>query len=287
MIKNLVLVVGAVVCVLAIVVTWVVSLPRIPETALPDSKEAVERGQYLVHAGGCISCHEGTGKDGLLSGGLALESEFGIFYVPNITPDKATGIGDWSGRNFLLALKHGRRPDGGYYFPAFPYRAYAGLTDQDVLDIGAWLMAQPAAEHTVPKHELAGWLSSWMMAGWNLLADVIQASPPGETDPVVARGAYLVRNLGHCGECHTPRNGLGIPDLNREFAGTEMGKHKIEAINAAALAGWSGEDIKMVLFLGILPDGEFVGGEMAKVVDHNTSRLTDTDRSAIAAFLKR
>ena len=287
MIKNLVIVVGTVVCVLAVAITWIVSLPRIPDIAIPASPDAIDRGRYLVHAGGCISCHAGVGNETSLSGGLALETDFGTFNVPNITPDKTTGIGNWRGRDFLLALKHGRRPDGGYYFPAFPYRAYAGLTDEDVLDIGAWLLAQPAVDSLVPEHELAGWLSRWLIAGWNLLADLLQDNPSAETDPVLVRGSYLVRNLGHCGECHTPRNGLGIPDLGREFTGSGLGEKKIEAINATALADWSRDDIKMVLSLGMLPDGEFVGGEMAKVVDHNTSQLTDADRSAIAAFLKR
>lgn len=286
MTKKIIPIFGAVAALIAVAVIWLFLLPSVPETALPDSDEAIERGRYLVHAGGCISCHMGVENEKVLSGGLALESDYGTFYVPNITADTGTGIGGWGGREFLLALKHGRSPYGGFYFPAFPYRAYAGLTDQDVLDIGAYLMAQPAVEFTVPEHEPVAWLSAWMMAGWNLLADILQTDPPVETDPVIARGAYLVRNLGHCGECHTPRNFLGIPDLDREFAGAGTGDHKIEAIDAAALSEWSREDIKMLLVLGVQPDGEFVGGDMADVVDHNTSHLTEEDRAAIAAFLK-
>ncbi|MBF8269255.1 MAG: Cytochrome c protein [Gammaproteobacteria bacterium] len=287
MLKKSALICSIIISIIIVFIAWLLMLPSVPDIPIPKTADAFARGQYLVHAGGCISCHAGIKDRESLSGGLALNTDFGTFYAPNITPSVATGIGGWGGRDFLLALKHGRHPDGGYYFPAFPYRAYSGLTDQDVLDIGAWLMVQPPVEAIVPEHELPGWLSSWQMAGWNLLADLLQANPVPESDPVLVRGAYLVRNLGHCGECHTPRNRLGIPDVNREFTGTEMGDHKVEAIDAIALAGWTGDDITALLSLGILPDGEFVGGDMAKVVDHNTSRLTDADRSAIAAFLKR
>jgi len=265
---------------------WLFARPGISDLAVPNTAEAVEQGRYLVYAGGCIGCHAGLENKQALSGGLALESDFGTFYVPNITPD-ATGIIGWGGRDFILALKHGRRPDGGFYFPSFPYRAYSGLTDAEVLSIGAYLLQQPAVESSIPSHQLVSWLSPWMMAGWNLAAEVIQADPPAEPDPVIARGAYLARKLGHCGECHTPRNALGIPDLTREFAGATMGEDVIEAIDAAALADWTTDDVKTLLFMGMLPDGEFVGGEMTRVIDHNTSQLTDADRSALAAFLKR
>ena len=95
------------------------------------------------------------------------------------------------------------------------------------------------------------------------------------------------RALGHCGECHTPRNWLGIPDLSREFAGAPLGDGEVEAIDAEALAQWTQEDLGYFLYLGVKPDGEFVGGEMEKVIEHNTSKLTLEDRRAIAAFLKR
>ena len=139
-----------------IVTYWLFAVPNVADLALSDSSDAIARGQYLVDAGGCVSCHEGVVHSDSMSGGLALESEFGTFYVPNITPDVATGIGSWSAQDFLLALKHGRSPQGSFYFPAFPYPAYAGLTDQDVLDIGAYLLDQAAVEYAVPPHEIPG-----------------------------------------------------------------------------------------------------------------------------------
>lgn len=266
---------------------WLFALPYVADVAIPDSAQAIERGRYLVDAGGCVSCHEGTEGAQSLSGGLALESEFGTFYVPNITPDRATGIGDWNGRDFLLALKQGRKPGGGFYYPAFPYPAYAGMTDRDALDIAAYLMSLPAVEFSAREHEVPTWLRRWTLAGWNKLAMISQPQLSEETDPKLARGAYLARHLGHCGECHTPRNSLGIPDLNREFAGARLGDDDVEAIDDEALAQWTEEDFAFFLFLGVKPDGEFVGGEMEKVVEHNTSKLTAEDQQALAAFFLR
>lgn len=264
---------------------WLFAVPSVADIDIPDSTGAIERGRYLAGAGGCISCHEGTEHPQSMSGGLALESDFGTFYVPNITPDDATGVGTWTGRDFLLALKHGRSPGGGFYFPAFPYLSYAGMTDADALDIAAYLMSLPALESTAPDHEVPFWLWRWTLAGWNKLA---AGSPlPEEADPVVARGAYLARHLGHCGECHTPRNSLGIPDLDREFAGAPLGDGEVEPIDSPALADWTKEDFTYFLFLGLKPDGEFVGGEMEKVVAHNTSKLTESDQQAMAGFFTR
>lgn len=266
---------------------WVLATPTVAQLDIPASARAIERGEYLVSAGGCRGCHEGVESSGSLSGGQALESEFGTFYVPNITPHVGTGIGKWQAEDFLLAMKHGRSPDGGYYFPAFPYRSYAGMSNEDVLDIAAYLLAQPAVESHVPAHATPIWLSRWMMAGWNAIADLQQPDFEPLDTPEQEWGAYLARHLGHCGECHTPRNALGIPDLRREFAGTELGEGRVEALDTAALSGWTAEDFAFLLFLGMKPDGEYVGGKMEPVIEHNTSKLTEEDRQALAAFFKR
>lgn len=267
---------------------YVLQFPNVAESKLPTGSDAIKRGEYLVNAGGCISCHQDAAAETLhLSGGLAIESEFGIFYAPNITPDIRTGIGAWSAKEFLLAMQHGRSPGGGFYFPAFPYRSYAGLRDSDVLDIAAYLMSMPPVSSVVPEHETPFWLSSWMMVGWNILADLQDVSSESFDDPELERGAYLARNLGHCGECHTPRNALGIPNWPREFSGAELSDGHVEAIDTAALAGWTKEDFAFFLFVGMTPDGEYVGGEMESVIEHNTSKLTDEDRQALASFFTR
>ncbi len=247
---------------------------------------ALQRGEYLVAAGGCVSCHINADNSNSLSGGKSLESDFGTFRVPNITPDIDSGIGGWTADDFIRAVKYGRRPDGGFYFPAFPFRAYAGLSDQDVLDMGSYLMSLEPVEYDSGVHELPFWLGSWMMAGWNMLADFVAAEPVEIADPVVARGAYLARNLGHCSECHTPRNFLGILRADQEFAGATLGESHADPIDLDALQDWSVDDFAFFLFLGMKPDEEYVGGEMESVIAHNTSRLTDEDRRAMAEFFK-
>ena len=257
------------------------------ELEFSDDAGTLARGEYLVTAGGCISCHRGIEHEQTFSGGLGLESKFGTFHVPNITPDVDTGIGGWSAGEFLRAMKHGRGPSGGFYFPSFPYRSYAGLTDEDVLDMGSWLMSLEPVRHEAPAHETPWWLIRPAVAGWNVLASL--NDPPAEEfeNELVERGAYLARNLGHCGECHTPRNSLGIPIGGREFAGAELGENTIEAIDAVAMEEWTFDSFDLFLLIGLKPDGEFVGGDMNEVLEYNTSKLTDADRDALAAFFTR
>ncbi|MCY4358748.1 MAG: cytochrome c [Gammaproteobacteria bacterium] len=267
---------------------WLFAAPPIsPSAEIPDFAQAIERGEYLFAAGGCISCHRGEEDTSVPSGGLALETEFGTFYAPNITPDRNTGIGAWSAVDFLAAMKHGRSPTGSFYFPAFPYRSYAGLTDVDVLDIAAYLMSLEAVSYQAPTAETPAWLRRWLIAGWNKIADFFQPDPESFEDKQLQRGAYLARNLGHCGECHTPRNALGMPDWSREYAGAELGEEVIEGIDATALADWTANNFDLFLILGMKPDGDFVGGDMNEVIEHNTSKLIDADRKAMAAFFTR
>ena len=254
---------------------------------LSESEEAIERGKYLVIAGGCISCHRGEDEEESFAGGLALVSDFGTFYAPNITPDMETGIGSWEAKDFLLALQHGRKPGGGFYYPAFPYRAYAGLRDEDVLDIGSYLMSLEPQRNAVSEAETPVWLNRWAMVGWNLLADISEADTETFDDELVTRGAYIARNLGHCSECHTPRNTVGILDASREFAGATLGEEVIEAIDAEALSKWTTNNFDLFMLIGMKPDGEFAGGDMNDVIEHNTSKISDEDRDALAAFFTR
>ncbi|MDX1491765.1 MAG: cytochrome c [Pseudohongiellaceae bacterium] len=268
--------------------------PSVPSVVIPNSEQALERGKYLVAAGGCVSCHESPEMGGVLSGGMALESQFGTFFVPNITPDSVSGIGGWSGEDFIRAIKHGRSPSGSFYYPAFPYQAYRGMTDDDVLDIASYLLSLEPIEVERSNHQLPWWLQRPAMAFWNLLAR--WSSQPVEVDisamddeqaALIARGEYLARHLGHCGECHTPRNGVGILRHDLDFAGSEMLEGHVEAINPEALQGWSREDFDLFLLIGLKPNGDYVGGKMEPVIEHNTSRLNDYDRKALASFFTR
>lgn len=277
----------AVVAVVALgLLYWVFRAPSVGNPPLPTDAASIARGAYLYNAAGCASCHQEAGAAGP-TGGHELESPFGgSFFAPNITPDEATGIGGWTGRDFLRALKHGRSPGGGFYWPAFPYRSYANMTDQDVLDVGAYLMSLPAIRNEVPEHNLPGWQFSWMMAGWNKLANMLEGTPPVvPDDPQIQRGAYLARALGHCGECHSPRNSLGMMQLEQEFRGSEIVPTDI---SPTALLGneWNEDAFLGLLQLGMTASFDFVGGEMTAVVEH-TSKLTEEDQRAYAAFFLR
>jgi len=258
------------------------------------SNAAVERGQYLLHAGGCISCHQASeAKNAPLSGGRALDSPFGRFFAPNITPDISTGIGGWSEEEFIAAFRHGRSPQGDNYYPAFPYPAYTGITDEDLIALKAYLDSlEPVTQENKP-HELT-WYVSWRptVAVWNALnmeAGAFQPDP--RLSEAANRGAYLVKHLGHCGECHSPRDGLGASIPTSFLAGNPEGPEgdvvpSITNDKENGIGEWTTDDIGFFLEIGMLPDGDFTGASMSEVIDHNTSRLSPEDRAAIAEYLK-
>jgi mono/diheme cytochrome c family protein len=281
------IILGATLVVVAASLYGVFHVPSVGDAVLPTDPEAIARGQYIFNAGGCGACHQPEGTTAPVGGyEIKVEKPFAsVFHVPNITPDPETGIGGWTGKDFLLALKHGRSPGGGFFYPAFPYRSYKDMTDQDVLDVGAYLMSLPPVKNEVPPHEVPAWQFRWMMAGWNILADLMEGKEPAipADNEQIQRGAYLARALGHCGECHTPRNALGIMQRSQEFAGV---KDVAPELDPAGIAGWTTEDFIGLLQFGVTATFEYVGGEMADVVEH-TALLTPEDQQAYAAFFTR
>lgn len=263
-----------------------------PAEAMP-ADPAVERGAYVFRAGGCLACHTDLkGKGATLAGGRALKTPFGTFYSPNITPHPETGIGAWSEADFVTALRHGTSPAGDPYYPAFPYTSYSGMTDQDMADLYAYLMAQPAVEQANRAHELDFPYSLRFTLGvWQALffEEGSFQEDPGKS-AAWNRGAYLVRHLGHCGECHSPRGFLGAVDADQELAGNpdgpEGGKVPNLTSGPGGLGDWSESDIAYALKSGITPDGDFLGDSMGDVIDEATSHLTDEDLAAIALYLK-
>ena len=260
----------------------------------PAEDAAIARGEYLINAGGCVDCHTEDIDDAVpLAGGRAIESPFGTFYSPNITPDADTGIGAWSDNDFVSAFWEGEDPDGHHYYPAFPYTSYTGVSRADLLAIKAYLFSLEPVENTAPEHELAWYISTrlaagaWKMKNFDSARFVADPDQPEQWN----RGAYLVRHLGHCGECHTPRGSLGALQHDRELAGNPNGpdEEKIPNITPNRKDGigkWSTSDIEYFLQIGMFPDGDFVGSAMSAVIDHNTGKLTKEDRIAIAAYLK-
>ena len=253
----------------------------------------IERGEYLLHASGCTSCHTADEDDARpLTGGRALDTPFGTFYTPNITPDIETGIGGWSDDDFVTALWEGVGPDGDYY-PAFPYTSYTGMSRQDALAIKAYLFSIEPIPQPNREHELDWYLFTRLAAwGWKLINFTPgRFVPDPARDAAWNRGAYLARHLGHCGECHTPRDDLGKIRTQRELAGNPNGPEgkKVPDITPNRKSGigrWSTDEIEFFLELGMLPDGDFAGGSMSPVIDDNTSQLVPADRHAISLYLK-
>lgn len=253
-----------------------------------------ERGRYLIHAGGCITCHTADTTNAIpLTGGRAIATPFGTFISPNLTPDRQTGIGGWTDADFARALRAGISPAGRHYYAAFPYTAYAGLTDGDVRAVAAYLRSIRPVHNPRREHDLPWYLSSRLvMIAWNLLNfDPLPARSGAHGNPAWHRGAYLVRHLGHCGECHTPRNWLGGLRRRAELAGNPAGPDGEKVPNLTphrtqGIGKWSVEDIETFLESGMLPDGDFAGSSMSDVIDDSTGQLTAGDRHAIAIYLK-
>ena len=266
----------------------------VAQTVDRPAAESVVRGGYVLRAAGCVSCHtDHKNKGPPLAGGRALPTRFGTFYPPNITPDTETGIGGWSIEDLARALREGLTPEGSHYYPAFPYTSYTGMSDQDVGDLWAYLMAQPPVARANIPHELTLPFRFRPVLGiWkSLFFEPGRFVDDSAKDKVWNRGAYLVNALGHCRECHTPRNVLGGVDNSRRLAGTAKGPQgkKVPNITSHPKDGigvWSESDIVFFLKTGFYPDGDVAGGAMAEVIDDGTSQISDADRAAIAAYLR-
>mgnify|MGYP003394046996 CR=1 FL=1 len=252
-----------------------------PTSAAGDAR----RGAYLAKAGGCVGCHtEDKRSAAPFAGGRALKTPFGTFFGPNITPHLQAGIGRWSEADFARAMRHGRRPDGANYFPAFPYPSYTLISDADLRDLWAYLRTLPPNNRANRPHDLRfpyGWrflVTAWK---WLYFTPGPFASAPGP-QPVVVRGAYLVQALGHCGECHTPRNFLGGPIRTRFLAGTRDAPN----LTPARLKDLSDEELREVLVTGITPNDGPVAEAMDEVVRNTTSQLTPGDLTALIAYLR-
>ena len=273
-------------------VYWWLTMPAvIAAGALPPHTPDLANGKVVFNAGGCASCHAVPEQPDRtrLGGGLALSSPFGTFYAPNISPDPADGIGGWSEADFVTAVNEGTSPEREHYFPAFPYAAYHKARLSDVRDLFAYLKTLPPVSGRVRDHDVPFPFNIRRNVGiWKLL---FMDRVPFMPDPVRSaewnRGAYLVNALGHCAECHSPRNLLGGIVARQRFAGgpNPEGKGWVPNITRKGLADWSETDIAYFLESGLLPDGDSAGGSMAAVI-RNTSQLSKDDRKAMAVYLK-
>lgn len=276
---------------------WWLSAPRpMTQADIPQHVPDVANGELLYNAAGCRSCHlpgpDVTAADpDLPAGGKPLKTPVGTFYPPNITPDPATGIGNWSDLEFVNAVMRGIAPDGRHYIPAFPYTSYAAMRVEDILDIRAYLMT--LAPVTAPPRDAEIPLSVLMRRSVGLWKWIGLDTTPWQPDPTRSeswnRGAYLVNGPGHCAECHTPRNLFLARDDSKAFMGGPHpeGEGRVPSLRDLIGRGRykDANDIALALQFGeILGYDKVSSGGMGQV-QQNMARLPDAELKAIGEYL--
>jgi mono/diheme cytochrome c family protein len=263
-----------------------------PSGVPPELSQAdpVSRGRYLTQAGDCQACHT---RDGGVpfAGGRAFKTQFGTLYSSNITPDPETGIGAWSAGDFLRAVHKGVRPDGTHLYPAFPYAAYTYLTDDDVKVIWTYLRGVRAVKNQVPANELAfPFNQRWLMGIWSALFNPDRRFAPNvRRSAEWNRGAYLAEGLAHCGDCHTPRNGLQALDNRHKFSGALTAGWRAYNITSHQMTGvgfWSDESLAQYLATGHSASHGTASGPMGEAIELSLSRLVPSDIGALVTYVR-
>ena len=265
------------------------------ESAAAQAPSAAElaRGKYMFGATGGCGCHT-VPKQPVNAGGRKYDGPFGTVYASNITPDRETGIGGWTDEQIITAIRLGRRPNGERLIPVHPYTVFNGMAADDVKALVAFLRTVPVVKRpNQPKKITVPMFESVVLPAW------LSAFAPRETPPAaaptsgVARGEYLVRAVGHCGECHTPRTMTMATDNSRFLGGNPKGPEDSEVPNItpdkATGLTWSEEEIADYLGTGNKPDGDVAGGLMGEVIEGTLAGfkdMTKADRLAIAQYLK-
>ncbi len=259
-----------------------------------SGNELLARGEYLAIAGNCASCHT-TATGEFMAGGVAFETPFGTLYSTNITPDADTGIGNWSERDFLNAMRHGVRPDNEHLYPAFPYTAYTRISNEDIAAIYAYIQSIPPVNQSAPENELSFPFNIRpLMAFWKAIFFEQGVLEPRSEE--WNRGAYLVEGLAHCSACHSPRNGFGAEIKELHMSGGEYldrvrtGEHRPwSAPNLTStergLGLWTQQELEDYLKTA---RNDFLEsfGPMNQVIMNSTRFLSDSDINAMAVYLK-
>jgi mono/diheme cytochrome c family protein len=228
------------------------------------------------------------------SGGRRYDGAFGTVYSTNITPDPKTGIGTWTDEQIITAIRLGRRPNGERLIPVHPYTVFNGMAETDLKALVAFLRTVPAVNRAnQPKQITVPLFESVFLPAWLAAFAPRETPPPSAPASGIARGEYLVRAVGHCGECHTPRTMTMATDNSRFLAGNPKGPEDAEVPNITPDKGtgltWSEVEIAEYLGTGIKPDGDTAAGLMGEVI-HGTlagyKDLSKEDRLAIARYLK-
>jgi mono/diheme cytochrome c family protein len=260
----------------------------VPVNAAND--DLVKRGYYLMRAADCMSCHTNPKGGVALAGGRKMDTPFGPIYPPNITPDKATGIGAYSDDDFWRVLHEGIRKDGAYLYPVMPFPWYTNMTRQDAMAIKAYLFSlKPIhAENKPPGFPFPFNVRESLLT-WRTL--FFKQGKPPQTAPMdgVARGEYLVEALGHCGECHNKHKLLGNSIWDGKFQGGEIEgwyAPNITSDGRQGVGAWSVDQIARFLKAGIAPHSGVALGPMAETIEYSLRYLKDDDLKAMAEYIK-
>ncbi len=269
--------------------TWV-GLSTSPLGAAESGSDLITRGEYLARVGDCIACHTAPGGKPF-AGGLVMETPFGSITTPNITPDKKTGIGEWTDEQFYRAMHEGIDDKGTYLYPVFPFPWYTKVTRDDDLAIKAYLFSLPPENaprkpyHMAFPFNIREGLLAWRTAFFK--PDTFKPDPAKSAE--LNHGAYLVEGLGHCGECHNHNNILGASDWSGRLSGGEIQGWYAPNITSDGKEGvghWSEEDIVTFLHTGAAAGKGVALGPMMETINDSLSHLSDADLHAMAVYLK-
>jgi len=273
---------------------WIAWIPMAAAQGTPTSAAEVARGRYVFGATGGCGCHT-VPKGQINAGGRRYDGPFGTVYSTNITPDRQTGIGTWTDEQIIAAIRLGRRPNGERLLPVHPFTVFNGMAEEDLRAIVAFLRTTPPVMRpNQPKKIAVPLFESVFLPAWLAAFAPRETPPPRAPTTGVARGEYLVRAVGHCGECHTPRTMTMATDNSRFLAGNPKGPEDQPMPNITrdpdtGIGKWSVEEIADYLGSGNKPDGDVAGGLMGEVIDGTLAGYKDlakADRLAIAQYLK-
>jgi mono/diheme cytochrome c family protein len=284
-------VIGAVVVAIATALGIVLHVPNPGiSAAVAQRRLDVSHGEYIYRLADCAACHTKPGGE-TLAGGLPLVTPMGTIYTTNITPDRDTGIGDYSFVDFARAVRLGVRPDGTRLYPAMPYTSYAKMSDEDLQDLFGYLQKSIApVKATAPATTLA-WPYSmrWSLAFWNVVfLDSSHFTADRSKDAQWNRGAYVVEALEHCGECHTPRRVTQSLNNSQKFAGAALQGWKaynISASKQSGIGGWGDDALAAYLSTGHADGHSSASGPMAEAIDNSLRYASADDIRAIVAYL--
>jgi mono/diheme cytochrome c family protein len=270
---------------------WPASIEAVQATrAQPTGSALVAKGEYLTKAADCAACHTAPGGESF-AGGRAFKLPFGTIYSSNITPDRETGIGQWSDAEFVRAVRRGIGKNGEDLYPAFPYTAYALLSIDDTLAIRAYLSTvRPVSLRNTDNTLVFPFNQRYTLRAWKLLFVPTRPwEPSAAHDAAWNRGSYLAEALAHCGECHTPRNLVFATKSGRKFAGAVVDGWKaynITSDSETGIGAWSDAEIEQYLSSGHAPARGSAGGGMGEAIDLSLRHLSSDDIAALTRYLR-